>query len=155
MADYSKRVPNRILADVDSHCFTTLSVSKIDYGDLMIVRTQRFSGWGIVVGLILFASPCALTQRRSQPPLNQNIPAAANTDEGGLSPDQEHELQKKFSLQRQQEIKKDTDKLLQLATELKQSVDKSNENTLSLDVIKKAEQIEKLAKTVKDKMKGP
>lgn len=72
-----------------------------------------------------------------------------------MSPDQRQELQKKFNLERQQEIKKDTDKLLQLATELKQSVDKSTENTLSLDVIKKAEQIEKLAKTVKDKMKGP
>ncbi len=62
---------------------------------------------------------------------------------------------KKFNLQRQQEIKKDADKILQLATELKQSVDKSNENTLSLDVIKQADQIEKLAKSVKDKMKGP
>ena len=68
---------------------------------------------------------------------------------------QKQDLQNKFNLQRQEEIKKDTDKLLQLATELKQSVDKSSQNTLSLDVIKKAEQIEKLAKTVKDKMKGP
>ena len=56
--------------------------------------------------------------------------------------------------QRQQELKRDTDKLLQLATDLKASVDKSNENILSLDVIKKAEQIEKLAKSVKDKMKS-
>ena len=89
-----------------------------------------------------------------QSPLNQNAPAA-NPGDGGLSPDQQHDLQKKFNLQRQQEIKKDTDKLVQLATELKQSVDKSSENTLSVDVIKKAEQIEKLAKTVREKMKGP
>ncbi len=68
---------------------------------------------------------------------------------------QRKEMLKKYNAQRQEEIKKDTDKLLQLATELKQYVDKSNENTLSLDVIKKAEQIEKLAKSVKDKMKGP
>jgi len=64
-------------------------------------------------------------------------------------------MEKKANLQRQQDIQKDTDKLLELATELKQAVDKSDENTLSLDVIKKAEQIEKLAKQVKDKMKGP
>ena len=64
-------------------------------------------------------------------------------------------MDKKANLQRQQDIQKDTEKLLELATELKQAVDKSSENTLSLDVIKKAEQIEKLAKTVKDKMKGP
>ncbi|HMK30420.1 MAG TPA: hypothetical protein VK473_12100 [Terriglobales bacterium] len=56
--------------------------------------------------------------------------------------------------ERQQNLKRDTDRLLQLATELKQSVDKSNENTLSLDVIKKAEEIEKLAKSVREKMKG-
>lgn len=119
----------------------------------MTQATQRVSKWGIVVALILFAAPCALAQVRGQAPLNQNIPAA-NSDDTGLSADQRHDLQKKFNLQRQQEIKKDTDKLLQLATELKQSVDKSTENTLSLDVIKKAEQIEKLAKSVKDKMKG-
>ena len=62
---------------------------------------------------------------------------------------------KKQNEQRQQDIKKDTDQLLELATELKQYVDKTNENIISLDVIKKAEQIEKLAKNVKDKMKGP
>ena len=65
------------------------------------------------------------------------------------------EIQKKQNENRQQDIKKDTDKLLELATELKQYVDKTNENIISLDVIRKAEQIEKLAKTVKDKMKGP
>jgi hypothetical protein len=64
-------------------------------------------------------------------------------------------MAKKRNLQRQEDIKKDTDKLLSLATELKQDVDKTDENTLSVDVIKKAEEIEKLAHTVKEKMKGP
>jgi len=44
--------------------------------------------------------------------------------------------------------------LLKLANELNEAVGKSNENTLSLDVIRKADEIEKLAKHVKDKMKG-
>jgi hypothetical protein len=56
---------------------------------------------------------------------------------------------------RQQELRKDTAKLLQLATELKQYVDKTNENMLSVEVIQKAEEIEKLARSVKEKMKGP
>ena len=56
--------------------------------------------------------------------------------------------------ERQEDIKKDTDKLLQLATELKLYVDKTNENVLSLDVIKKAEQIEKLSKEIQKKMKA-
>ena len=33
-------------------------------------------------------------------------------------------------------------------------MDKTTESTLSVDVIKKAEEIEKLAHSVKDKMKG-
>jgi len=54
---------------------------------------------------------------------------------------------------RQQDIREETDKLFRLATELKAAVDKSNENLLSLDVIHKAEEVEKLAKKVKEKMK--
>ncbi len=67
---------------------------------------------------------------------------------------QKKDMEKKLNLQRQENIKKDTEKLLELATELKQYVDKTDENTLSLDVIKKADEIEKLAKSVKEKMKG-
>ena len=55
--------------------------------------------------------------------------------------------------ERQEDIRKDTDKLFQLATELKAAVDKTNENVLSLDVIRKADEVEKLAKRVKNKMK--
>ena len=62
-------------------------------------------------------------------------------------------MAKKLNLKRQQNLKKDTDKLLELATQLKQYVDKTNENTLSLEVIRKAEEIEKLAHSVKEKMK--
>jgi hypothetical protein len=68
---------------------------------------------------------------------------------------QKKEMARERNLKRQDELKKDTEKLLELATELKQSVDKTDENTLSLEVIKKADEIEKLAKSVKDKMKGP
>lgn len=66
----------------------------------------------------------------------------------------EHDREKALNKQRQANLEKDTDRLLKLATELKQYVDKSNEHTLSLDVIKKADEIEKLAKSVKEKMKG-
>ena len=66
----------------------------------------------------------------------------------------ERDREKAVNKQRQTSLQKDTDRLLQLATELKEYVDKSNEHTLSMDVIKKAEEIEKLAKSVKGKMKG-
>ena len=66
----------------------------------------------------------------------------------------EKEMAKKANQERQADLKRDTEKLLRLATELKEYVDKTNENVLSLNVLKKAEQIEKLAHSVKDKMKG-
>ena len=65
----------------------------------------------------------------------------------------EQERLRQANKERQAKLKEDTDKLLQLASELKASVDKTNENVLSLEVIKKAEEIEKLAKSVKDRMK--
>jgi hypothetical protein len=56
--------------------------------------------------------------------------------------------------ERQKRLVADTDKLLALATDLKAQVDKTNKDTLSVDVIKKAEEIEKLAHSVKERMKG-
>jgi hypothetical protein len=67
----------------------------------------------------------------------------------------EKEMAKKAKQERQAALRNDTDKLLKLAGELKEYVNKSNENVLSLDVLRKADEIEKLAHSVKDKMRGP
>ena len=56
-------------------------------------------------------------------------------------------------LQRQLEIKRDTEKMFQLTAELKQSLETSGQNVMSVDDLKKVEQIEKLAHGVKSKMK--
>jgi hypothetical protein len=66
-----------------------------------------------------------------------------------------HEMAKKANVERQTALRTDADKLFKLATELKTYVEKSNEHVMSVDVIKKADEIEKLARSVKDKMKGP
>src|SRR5882724_5105922 len=62
-------------------------------------------------------------------------------------------MAREANAKRQQDIRDDTEKLFQLATELKAAVDKSNEHVLSLDVVRKADEVEKLAKKVKEKMK--
>jgi hypothetical protein len=55
----------------------------------------------------------------------------------------------------EKEIKKKVDKLFQLATELKDEVDKTDSaKVLSLAMLKKAEEIEKLAKDIKSRAKG-
>jgi hypothetical protein len=56
--------------------------------------------------------------------------------------------------QRYADLKRDADRLLQLATELKLQVDKAGEHTLSLEAIRKADEIEKLARSVRAKMKA-
>jgi len=68
--------------------------------------------------------------------------------------EQQEKQEKLRNNDRQKRLVADTDKLLSLATDLKAQVDKSTKDTLSVDVIKKAEEIEKLAHSVKERMKG-
>ncbi|HXY13138.1 MAG TPA: hypothetical protein VEI26_01410 [Terriglobales bacterium] len=85
------------------------------------------------------------------------MPNSAEPSTNPDNPDRERmekEMAKKANEERQAQLRRDSDRLFKLATELKDSVDKSNQNTLSVEVIKKAEEIEKLAHSVKEKMKG-
>jgi hypothetical protein len=54
---------------------------------------------------------------------------------------------------RKKQISDDTAMLLKLATDLKAEADKTNQDTLSIGVIRKADEIEKLAHGIKEKMK--
>jgi hypothetical protein len=56
-------------------------------------------------------------------------------------------------MERKRQITDDSARLLKLASDLKAEVDKTSKDTLSLGVIRKAEEIEKLAHNVKEKMK--
>jgi hypothetical protein len=71
-----------------------------------------------------------------------------------MDPHRAEQQEKLRNTDRQKRLVADPDKLLALATDLKAQVDKSNKDTLSVDVIKKAEEIEKLAHSVKERMKG-
>lgn len=108
----------------------------------------------VTLTLVLLAV-CAHAQDPSDPapPPTRHMPASANTD----AKEQEtlRAMAKKANLEREAALKRDTDKLVLLTTQLKEYVDKTNENVLAVDVIRKAEEIEKLAHNVKDKMKGP
>jgi hypothetical protein len=57
--------------------------------------------------------------------------------------------------ERQKNIRKNVDKLYELAAQLKAEVEKTDSTTvLSVGMLKKAEEIEKLAKQIKDHAKG-
>jgi len=55
---------------------------------------------------------------------------------------------------RQRKLVEDSDRLLALATELHAEVGKTDKNILSVDVVRRAEEIEKLARSVKDRMRA-
>ncbi len=120
--------------------------------------------WRVLVLILMLAFAVSLPggaqEGTENPPAGPASKAAAKDQQFDPRRNQEAdttftpEQLKAMNKQRQAALKKDTDKLLELATELKMYVDKSNENTLSLEVVKKAEAIEKLARSVKDKMKG-
>jgi hypothetical protein len=110
---------------------------------------------------VAFALPavCQSQNQRRQPGSAWEQSSPASPQQRRQEQDEElstiqKENVRKANEQRQLELTRDTDKLLQLTNELKQYVDKTNENILSLEVIRKAEEIERLAKSVKEKMKG-
>ena len=117
---------------------------------------MRFSRLALPLLLLAMTVRSAPGAAQALPP---PVPNIQNPNPPGPSQDaarerMEKEMARKANQERQAQLKRDSDRLFKLATELKDSVDKSNQNTLSVEVIKKAEEIEKLAHSVKEKMKG-
>lgn len=56
--------------------------------------------------------------------------------------------------ERQRKLVEDSNRLLALATQLHAEVAKTDKNMLSVDVVRRAEEIEKLARSVKDRMRA-
>jgi hypothetical protein len=111
----------------------------------------RLKSLSWMIAFVLTAGLPSVSQSnlmRQETPAHQRV----GMDEGRLRI--ERDMAKKANEARQADLRRDTEKLLKLATELKDSVDKTNESMLSVNVIKKAEEIEKLAHSVKEKMKG-
>ena len=114
-------------------------------------RTYLWIAFLFLFSLLCFAQTSG-TPQPGPPSHDVNPPM---TDEDAARARITSDMAKRAAKDRAAAIKHDTDKLLKLSVELKDSVDKSDENVLSLDVIKKAEEIEKLAHSVREKMKGP
>lgn len=116
----------------------------------------------VALGLLAVTTVLAVAQdappgailRPWEPPDAVSIPN--KNDQMRMQQEQQERKQTNYAaanLERKKQIAADTAKLVELATELKDEVDKTDKDTLSLGVIKKAEMIEKLAKGVKEKMK--
>jgi hypothetical protein len=91
----------------------------------------------------------------SQPPVQPGPDRAWTTSPPLVIPEPQTGQQNfdAANIERRKQIADDSARLLKLATDLKSEVDKTTKDTLSLNVIRKADEIEKLAHTVKEKMK--
>jgi hypothetical protein len=122
----------------------------------------RSGRWAMVcVGILAMGAAVAGAPQQAQPsspqPGNGSAPTAEHgagppaagamtpaPPNGGLSPDAPN-------AERREQIAADSARLVKLASELKAEVDKSSKDTLSVSVIRKADAIEKLAHSVKEK----
>jgi hypothetical protein len=89
-------------------------------------------------------------QRSPQPPIDDQSGKEDEDQAGRLKAASKVALQ-----ENDKNIKKSVERLFQLASELKAEVDKTDSaQVLSLAMVKKAEEIEKLAKDIKSRAKG-
>jgi hypothetical protein len=96
-----------------------------------------------------FAGEPARGQNPSLPQDKKTTPDT--TPENPLAPPAE----KRMLEENEKDIKKKVEKLYELATELKAEVDKTDSSkVLSLNLVRKAEEIEKLAHDIKNRSKG-
>lgn len=94
-------------------------------------------------------------QRRHEPSHIPQVPDASNSsgvEDTPLPPRADPKVQLRED---QKELRRDVDHLLQLAKDLKDESDKTPEtDVLSLSLVKKAEDIEKLARQIRDRIRA-
>jgi hypothetical protein len=128
--------------------------------DLLYAELQVRQNVKHIIAALLFVSfllasfAWAQTSSENLPQAGTHSGQRPDSDDVKLSRQMRTQQLHELNRQRQEQLKRDTDKLLQLATELKQYVDKTNENILSLEVLKKTDEIDRLAKSVREKMKN-
>ncbi len=108
-------------------------------------------------GFSLPAQPAQSNQLSAQstPPVNRGGMEGNHVkEEPTISPQMQEQMADRRNFDRQKELMADTEKLFQLAQQLRDEVAMSNKDQLSVPVVKKSEEIEKLAKSVKEKMRG-
>ena len=119
-------------------------------------RYTKFYMLGLA--LLGWAGASGRTQWSAKTPQSSQPPSLSNSVSKEPNDAAVSEVQRKQEKLRQDERQKrlvsDSDKLLALATQLHEEVAKTDKNILSVDVIRRADEIERLAHNVKERMKG-
>lgn len=116
-------------------------------------------GWNVrfLWILLLAGAFAAIPAQAQQAPVGLPPPQQGPPSLGPTTDKSEQQVLRKMAqernVNRQKEITADTTRLLALAKKLQEEVAKSNKDQLSLSVVDTANEIEKLAKTVKERMR--
>jgi hypothetical protein len=90
----------------------------------------------------------------NQPGMLPSLDSGSAINDPGLRAHMEAERVKAANDDRHKKLVSDVDKLISLSNDLRTDVDKANKDELSLDVLRKAQEIEKLAHDVQSRMKN-
>jgi hypothetical protein len=101
-----------------------------------------------LTGQIGQIGPDRQRQRQETNPFPPPLPPT-NSTQGRTEKQKEALVKSNF-----RQMKKHANELAELAQSLQRKIDQTNENVLSLEIIQKAEEIEKLAKKIKSEAKG-
>ena len=105
----------------------------------------------VVGALLLTACPLGVRGWQTQPLTN---PAADANRQVVVNDSAEVRQANLLRIQRQKQLLSDSDKLLKLATDLKQQIENTPAETLPADSVKKAAEIEKLAHSLRQRLKN-
>ena len=113
------------------------------------------AGCCTLLGLAVLCSPTSLGQieQRSNGLPQQHQPLAPE-DPNPMAATNAARLEHLREDERRKRLLSDTEKLVQLSTELKADVEKTSKDELSVEVVRKAAELEKLAHDVKERMRG-
>jgi hypothetical protein len=119
-----------------------------------LLRT-RTAGFCVLVGLAIFVLvvTAGLLGSKAQAPALPVANSSAGVNIQALDEQTKQRSGDSSKAERKKQIGDDCAKLLELATGLKSEVDKSTKDTLSVTVIRKAGEIEQLARKMRDEMK--
>jgi hypothetical protein len=102
---------------------------------------------------VSWAVPARAQSPGSYPPVPDSPGISGNQNPDQYATAMAVKMARERNVLRQKVIIDETNQLLDLARQLKDAVNKSDKDQLSVDVVRKAEEIEKLAKDVKTKMR--
>ena len=120
------------------------------------LRSVLWRRWTFFCALLLIAGSLAASPQAELSTLEKESKRRDQTSitPGESSDSQARKQQKKLLAHRFEQMKQDADELTTLAKSLQEELAKTSENILSLQVLEKAEKVEKLAKRIKSNAKG-